>query len=197
MIFNYRELLVILGVTINIIGTLPYLFGVIGGHVKPNKVSWLLWGMGPMIAGSAALVSGVGWSALPVFFSGIIPVSIFFVSLFVKRAYWKLESFDYWCGFFSLVALVSWGITKDPVLAIIFALIGDIFASVPTIKKAWVYPETESSLTYIAGAFSALTSLATITAWNFSSYAFPIYLFLVGCIIFIGLERKNFVVKKK
>ena len=191
------EYLILLGVVVNIIGTVPYFVGMLSGKVRPNKVSWLLWGMGPIIAGSAAIAGGVGWPALPVLASGIIPVSIFFMSFFIKQSYWKLEKFDYLCGFFSIIALTLWGITNNPLVAIVFAIIGDIFASVPTVKKAWRYPETENSLTYIAGAFSALTSLAAISVWSFSSYAFPIYLFLMGCVIFLGLNRNKFITLRK
>ncbi|MFH1607110.1 MAG: hypothetical protein ABIC91_07205 [Nanoarchaeota archaeon] len=125
------------------------------------------------------------------FLAGFGPLTIFTVSLFSKKAYWKIENFDYYCGAFSILALIFWGITKEPLLAIIFAMISDFFAGIITIKKAWLYPETESQIAYSTGMFTCFTSFFAITVWTPIQFLFPVYLFFINGIILFAILRKR------
>jgi hypothetical protein len=108
-----------------------------------------------------------------------------------KKSYWKLESFDYLCGFFSVLALVLWGITKEPVIAIIFSIAGDGFAAIPTLVKIWKHPETENKGPYATGVFNSLTSFAAVKTWNFSSYGFPVYLTVMNLLLVLSFFHKK------
>jgi len=184
--------LVVLGALINLFGSIPYIIGTLKGTTKPNRISWGLWSVAPLIASIAAFSSGVRWAVLPVFMSGFMPLIVFLASFANKKAYWKLEKFDYLCGIFSLLALVLWWITKQPVIAIIFAIISDLFAGIPTLIKGWRHPETESGLVYVAGLLSSLTALAAVTAWNFSEYGFAVYLIIMNTLLFSAVYHVRF-----
>ncbi|MGE5328517.1 MAG: hypothetical protein ACM3KR_03290 [Deltaproteobacteria bacterium] len=186
---QYAEYIVIIGAIVGFAGVFSYIKDTLKGTTKPNKVTWLLWSVAPLIAAFAAVSDGVRWSALPVFVCGFGPLLVFIASFMNKNAYWKLEKFDYVCGSFSVVALVLWAITKEPTVAIVFSIISDGSAAVPTLVKAWKYPETETPIAYIAGLFNALTSFVAIKVWNFSSCAFPVYLVIVCCIFIICLYK--------
>ncbi len=82
------------------------------GGVKPNRVSWLMWAIAPLIAFAAAVSNGVGWAALPVFMSGFSLFLIFTTSFVSKKTHWTLASFDYVCGVLSGLALALWYVTK-------------------------------------------------------------------------------------
>lgn len=135
--------------------------------------------------------TGVTWAVLPVFISGFSPLLILIASFVNKNAYWKLEKFDYVCGLFSILALVLWGITKLPEVAVIFAIVSDGLAAVPTLLKAWRYPETESGGPFVSGVFNSLTSFAAIQTWTFSAYAFPAYLVCVNGIIALAVYSQK------
>jgi len=77
----------------------------------------------PLIATVAALSDGVHWAVLPVFMSGFGTLLVFIASFVNRKAYWKLEKFDYICGACSVLALVLRWITKEPTIAIIFSII--------------------------------------------------------------------------
>lgn len=167
-----------------------------GGGAKPNKISWLLWSIAPLIATAAAMSDGVRWSVLPVFMSGFAPLLVFIVSLFCPQAYWKLEKFDYLCGLFSFLALILWLITKQPLIAIVFSIASDGFAAVPTIKKSWFFPESETHTPYSTGVFNSLTSFFAISTWSFAALLFPVYLVFVNSAILFSLYHKKFFGKK-
>ena len=185
------QYLVLISLPLAIIGTGAYIKDTLVGKTKPNKITWLMWSIAPLIATFAAISKGVSWAVLPVFMSGFCPLLVLIVSLFSKKSYWKLSLFDYLCGFFSVLALILWVITKEANIAIIFSIISDASAGFPTLKKAWTNPETESVLIYATGIISALTSFAAVEYGIFSEYAFPIYLLLMNTILVVLISRSK------
>ncbi|HBD04888.1 TPA: hypothetical protein DCZ32_00320 [Candidatus Uhrbacteria bacterium] len=189
---------VLLGAVVNIFGVFSYIKDTLRGETKPNKVTWLMWSIAPLIATAAALSNDVSWAVLPVFMSGFCPLLVFVFSFVNPNAYWKLGALDYVCGLFSLLALVLWGITKEPNVAIAFAIASDSFALVPTLIKSWKRPETESVIAYTTGLFNGLTSFAAIRLWGFSEIAFPVYLVIGNsALIFAIMRRKIFFIARK
>jgi len=173
-------------------GIFSYTRETLRGNNKPNKVTWLLWSIAPLIGVAAALSDGVRLAALPTLVTGIAPLVVFAASFVNKNAYWKLEWSDYVCGFFSLLALLIWGITKEPVLAITFAIVSDALAALPTMIKSWKFPETESSEAYTTAAFGNATSFFALKTGSFAEVAFPVYLVAVNVLIVVALYRKKF-----
>lgn len=185
------QYLVIIGVAVQSLGIASYIKSMLKGETKPNRVSWLLWSIAPLIATAAALSDGARWSMLPVFMSGFGPLLVFIISFVNKKSYWKLEKFDYLCGFFSVLALALWGVTREPVMAIVFSIMSDGFAAVPTLVKIWKRPETESRGPYLSGLFSSLTSFAAVTTWHFSSFGFPLYLAVLNTLLVLSFFHKK------
>ena len=185
------QYLVFIGAAVQLLGIFSYIKETFRGNTKPSKVTWLMWSVAPLIATFAALADGVGWSVLPVFIAGFGPLLVFIASFVNKNSHWELETFDYLCGFCSVLALVLWGITKEPVIAIVFAIASDGFAAIPTLVKSWKYPETETAAAYTTGLFSALTSFTAIKIWNFSSYAFPAYLVIAETLFILSIYHRK------
>ncbi len=185
------EFLVFAAAAGSLLAAFVYIRSMFKGQTNPNRVTWFMWSIAPFIATAAALSNGVGLAVIPVFMSGFSPFLVFTASFFNKKAYWKLTRFDYLCGALSAFALVIWFITKDPNSAIIFAIVSDAAAAVPTLVKAWRNPETESAWPFIIGTFSPMTSFLVASAWGFSELAFPTYLIAINVTLLVPLFRKK------
>jgi hypothetical protein len=191
------EYLVIIAAVASLLAAFVYIRSMFIGGTKPNRVTWLMWAIAPLIGTAAALSNGVGWAVLPVFMAGFSPLLIFTASFFAKKAYWKPSTFDYVCGVLSAFALIMWWLTNDPNIAIVFAIASDALASIPTLRKAWTNPETESVWPFIIGTFGAASSLAVATLWIFSEYAFPSYLIIINILILLALYNKQLLLHSK
>jgi hypothetical protein len=75
---------------------------------------------------------------------------------------------------------VLWAVTKEPLVALVFAIISDGLAGVPTVVKSWHHPETETVHPYVAGLFGQLTAFLAVQTWTFSEWGFPAYLMLMN-----------------
>lgn len=189
------EYLVFVGAVAALAAAFAYIRSMFRGGAKPNRVSWLMWSIAPMIGTAAAVSNGVGWAVLPVFMSGFSPLLIFIFSFATKKAYWKITPFDYGCGILSILALSLWLITKEPNIAILFAIASDGLAAVPTLIKAWHHPETESGGPFIVGLLNSLTAFAAAKIWTFSELAFPIYLVIINILLIFSIYGKKILKK--
>lgn len=182
---------VILGTLIGTAGAIAYLWDTIKGKVKPNRVSYLLWAIAPMIAFVAQLQQGVGLESLMTFSTGFLPLLTFIASFTNKNAEWKLTRFDVLCGFLSAVGLILWLITKVGNVAIFFSIVADGLAALPTVIKAYKYPETEIAWPWLATCFGVILTLLTLQEWTFANSGFILYIFIVDLIIFILVQFKT------
>ena len=185
------EYVVLVAAAASLIAALVYIRSMFKGQTKPNRVTWFMWSVAPFIATAASLSSHVGWAVVPVFMSGFGPFLTFTASFFCKRGYWKTVLFDYYCGILSGLALILWYLTKDPNLAIVFAMVSDGLAAVPTIIKGWRTPETESAWPFIVGVFTPITSFLVATTWSFSQLAFPTYLIAINILLTTSISKKK------
>lgn len=185
------ERFTIIGSIIAMIGGLSYLIATIKGKVKPNKVSFLMWSFAPLIAFAAQIKEGVSfYLALITFIAGIEPLSIFIASFFNKNAKWKINGFDLFCGAMSILGLILWQVTKTVNIAIIFSIIADGMASLPTIIKSYKNPETEMAWTYFTTVISAIITLFAVKEYNFANIGFTIYLLIVCLVISMLVQFK-------
>ena len=183
------QMFVIFGAFANIAGSGVYIFDTLKGKTKPNRMTFLLWGIVPFIGVAASLVQGVTWATIPVIVSAICPLAIFAASFINKNAYWRLGRFDYLCGTISILALFLWWLTKEPNLAIVFAILADFVAGIPTLVKAWRHPETETASGYAGAMVSSLSGFGVAGNWTIASIAFPAYLLLNNTALVIGILR--------
>ncbi len=179
---------VILGAVINILGSASYLRDTLRGKAKPNRVSFFMWTLAPMLAFAAEIQKGVGTIAVMTFAAGFAPLMILVASFADKKSYWKLTSFDLICGVLSLLGLTLWAFTREGNVAIFFGIVADFLAAIPTIRKSYHYPETENWVGYFTGAISGAIALLTIDHWTLASYGFPLYIVLV-CIVLTSLIK--------
>ena len=179
---------VIVGTLIGTAGALAYLVDTVKGKVKPNRVSFLLWSIAPLIAFAAQIKQGVGLESLMTFSTGFLPLLTFAASFVNKKAEWKITRFDLVCGFLSVIGLALWLITKVGNIAIFFSIVADGLAAIPTVVKAFKYPETELAWPWIATVFGVVLTLLTLSTWTFANSGFIIYILIIDAIIFFLVQ---------
>lgn len=184
------EKFIIISTILYIYGSSTYLIDTIKGKVKPNKVSWSMWSLSPLIAFAAQLKQGVGIQSLATFLAGFIPLLVFISSFFNKKSYWKIELFDLACGVFSVLGLILWYITKIGNIAILFSIISDATASIPTVTKSWKYPETENYKLFLFASINAAVNMLTLKTWDFAHYSFSLYIFFICLLVTVLVKFK-------
>lgn len=187
----FPEQIIIIGVLITFFCSLWYIKNILKGDIKPNLVSWFIWMLAPFVGTFLALKAGAGYSSLGVFMAGFGPLLVIIFSLFKKNVFWKIQSFDLICGFFSVGALIIYVITNNLAISILFAITSDLLAYLPTYVKTWKNPETENSSVYLGGIINNIIALLIIKSWFFSVYSFSVYLILANIVEILFIYRKR------
>jgi len=174
------ESLAIVGAILGALGGVYYLVETLAGKAQPNRVTWLLWGVFPLVIFVAQRVQGVGGISWVSFAAGFTPLLVFAASFFNRKAYWKSEPQDYLLMAAAMVGIVLWAITDKPNLALLFSLLADVLASVPTLVKAYRHPHSESWGAYALSALGFGISLMSIQTHTVETTAFAAYVFLLN-----------------
>ncbi|MEK7719659.1 MAG: hypothetical protein AAB347_08635, partial [Bacteroidota bacterium] len=146
----------------------------------------------PLIGTAAALYAHADiWATVRIFLAGFLPLIVFIASFINRQSFWKLTPFDFLCGACSVLALIVWGLIDSPQYAILLAAVGDGFASIPTIVKAWKFPETETGITYLASFVAVVLIIPSIPRWDIENSAFQIYLLIVNALLLFAVYKKR------
>lgn len=171
---------IFVAVALRLIGGFAYLSAVIRGKAQPYPLSWLLWGITPMIAFAAEINVGVGPSSLVTFTLGVTPLMVF-ISAMLKNPKWlKLDALNMVCGLIAVGGIILWLLTDEPVLAIVISIIADFFSGLPTIRKTIKRPRSEYAPTYLMSALAMVVTIFAVQSWSFAAGAFPIYVLTVN-----------------
>lgn len=162
---------------ISTLSGLSYVISTLKGKTQPNRVTWLLLTFFTTIVFFAALDSDVSTEVLIAIASPYFNVAAVFLASFVNpKAYWKTTKQDYFYGGLALVGFVLWQLTDSPELAVAFSIVADALAATPTAIKACKKPKSEKGSSFGFWTLSSLITVGVVQNWNFTEYAFPVYL---------------------
>jgi hypothetical protein len=181
----------LLGGILGLTGTSIYAYKTVKGLTKPNRVSWLLWGLAPLITLAVQLNQGVGWQSIIAFTAGVGPLMVFVASFINRKSYWQITRLDIACGALSVLALVLWGLTRTGNVAIALSIAADALAGIPTIIKAYQEPQTENATPFLFGTINATIVLLTVTIWQFAVYGFALYVLIICLLLVVLIKFPN------
>jgi hypothetical protein len=183
------EYCAIIGAIIGSLGGFYYLYETIVGKAQPNRITWLLWGIFPMVIFVAQRVQGVEGLSWASFVAGFTPLLVVAASFFNEKAYWKSEPRDYYLMAAAIIGIVLWAVTDTPNVALLFSLLADMLASMPTLIKAYRHPHSESWIAYVISASGFGMSVLSIQTYNCESTAFVAYVFLLNGVLGVLASR--------
>lgn len=155
-----KESIAVIAALLAVIGHVPYMIDVLKKRVEPHAYTWFVWSIVSCVVFFGQLAKGAGIGALPTAASEIFTIIIFVLSL---RYGWKhIEKTDHIFLAIALLGLIPWALTNDPTTSVIIVVAIDAVAFIPTLRKTWKKPYTETPLlfgTNVARHFLALFSL--------------------------------------
>ncbi|HTZ08644.1 MAG TPA: hypothetical protein VMB72_06220 [Acidimicrobiales bacterium] len=173
---------VYLGAAIGLAGQAGYVVATLQGRTQPNRVTWLLWALAPLLAFGVEVQEGVGLRSLTTFVFGFGPLAVFLASFANRASVWRLGRLDYVCGALSLGGTAWWLATRQGTVAIGAAVGADALAAVPTLVKSWWRPETEHPSVYVGSFLNGFVTLLTVTTVSAAELTFPLYIVVITAV---------------
>lgn len=176
-----KETLAILAAIIAISGNLPYIRDAFRKRVRPHPYTWLVWTIVTGITFFGQVQAGAGIGALPAGVSELFTVSIFIFSL--RYGFTYVSKTDTIFLIIALLGLIPWLVTDNPTISVIIAVSIDVVAFVPTIRKTWRHPKTETPVLYGANVIKHVLTLFSLQAYNIATTLHSIAMIVTNSIM--------------
>src|ERR1039457_4956749 len=164
-----------------IAGNVPYLRDIITKQVQPHPYTWLVWTIVSCIVFFGQIARGAGIGALSTAASEIFTIVIFFLSL--KYGFKNKRRIDTYCLIIALVGIIPWLWTKNPTVSVVIAVSIDLFAFVPTIRKTWKQPKTETPMLYGMNVLRHILTLFSLEAYNVATTLHSIVMTITNSLV--------------
>jgi hypothetical protein len=174
---------VLLGAAISAAGQLVYARDTLRGAAVPNRVSFTLFSIAPLLAFGVELSEGEGLRSLTTFMFAFGPMLILAASFGRRAGTWHLGRLDYTCGAVSLMGTAAWLLTRHGTVGIAASVVSDGLAGLPMIVKSWTAPDTESGFLFVAATVNGIIGLLTVDTWTTAAVAFPLYIVVFGFVL--------------
>jgi len=185
-----KEIIAIIAAVIAIIGNLPYVIDIIRKRVQPHPYTWLVWTLVSGITFFGQLAKGAGVGAIPTGAAEIFTVIIFIFSL--KYGFKQIIKKDTYFLVTALLGLIPWVLTKDPTISVVVVVSIDAIAFIPTLRKTWRNPRSETPLLYSMNVVRHGLTLFSLQAYNIATMLHSIVMILLNSAMTgIILTKKN------
>lgn len=168
--------LVYVAAVVGVAGIVPYVRDTLRGRTFPHRVTWSLWAFIPLVTLAVQFDEHVGIQKVVTASYVIVPATVVIASFAARRGSFAVTAFDWACAAMSVAALAVFALTSSGDVTIAMLVVADACAGVPTVRKSYGAPESETWTAFVAGVAASALTLATITRWTFPTYALPAYI---------------------
>ena len=184
-----KETIAIIAAVLAIVGNIPYLRDIIKKRVKPHPYTWLVWSIVSCIIFFGQVAKGAGIGALPTLASEIFTIIIFFFS--IRYGFKNIKKVDTIFLVIALLGIIPWILTDDPTISVIIAVSIDLVAFVPTLRKTWSYPKSETRTLYMTNVLRHILMLFSLQAYNVATVLHSIAMITTNSIMTVLILRKS------
>lgn len=162
-----KESLAIIAALLAIAGNLPYLWDILKERVRPHPYTWFVWSLVSGIVFFGQVAKGAGIGALPTAASEIFTLIIFLFSL--KYGFKGIKKIDTFFLGLALLGIGLWFLTNDPTMSVIIAVGIDVIAFIPTLRKTWAEPSSETPILYGTNVVRHVLALFSLQSYNIAT----------------------------
>ncbi len=177
------------------VGYAPYVIDTLKGKTKPHIYTWFIWGVVTLLVFFFQFNAGAGAGSWLTLSAGLVCLFIFMLSF--RHGARNITRLDAVFLMLALVALGLWVITKQPLVSVILLVVIDMLGFIPTIRKSWNKPYTETLFSYGLSTFRFAIGIYALEAYTAVTYLYPVaWLFANGLFSVLLLVRRKQVGKK-
>lgn len=186
-----KELIGLVAALLSVIAVIPYIYDTLKGKTKPHLYTMIIWAIVTTLAFFGQYTAGAGPGAWTTGVTAIFTVVVLILSL--KYGTDDITTFDTALLVFALLAIIPWWFTKDPTLSVVIATFIDVCAFLPTIRKTFKDPTSETLFTWIANFLRHGLALCALTTFVLATYVYPAALCFMNIVVALVIlsRRKN------
>lgn len=178
---------------ISIVSFAPYFYQTIRGTVRPERITWFIWTVLQVIAVVSQASAGGHDSLWFPLVGAVCAATIFILSIF--KGIGGFNRFDLTCLGLAVIGLIGWQLSRQPIVAIVAIIFADAMGVLPTIRKSYLNPESESWIFFGGDTVAGLLAAGAVGSLNIILLLYPAYIALANAAvviaIYLGYARKK------
>jgi hypothetical protein len=164
---------------------IPYIKDIVKADTEPHVYTWFIWSVTQAIAAYAILEGNGGiFAALSVASGAILSFVVFFMSF--RQGTKNITDFDTATLIIAVLAIVMWWKLDHPEWAIVAIALIDLLGFLPTFRKTWHEPHSESILAWSLFALGNVLALLSLTEYSIMT-SFYIVAMIFASMILVGI----------
>src|SRR3989338_8930956 len=165
MDIDIKLIFAVLSTVITIVAYYPYIRDIFLKKTKPHSYTWLIWAITQGVATAGIWDGGGKWGVVSVFASTLLVIVVLVLSLrFGTR---NIRMIDTFVLALALLAIVVWLKLGNPLLAVLMASAIDGLGYIPTYRKSFVDPWSETVLFWICMVAAGVLGIFANAEYNF------------------------------
>lgn len=187
---SYKLIITIISIILIFVGYIPYILNIFKRKTIPHTFTFLVWGIVCSIVWALQVHGGAGIGALSTIVAAIVCIFIFFLSL--KYGEKGIKVSDIVFLILALMSLFLWLVIDKPVWSIILIVSADTLGFIPTLRKSWRKPYSETLFTWEICTFRHTLNIFALEQYNILTILSPIVSILVNLyLILILIIKRN------
>lgn len=188
-----RQNIGLISAILNVSTMVPYVYAVVKGQARPNRVTWIVWAFLSWVIFLASAASGAHatlfWLGSAVINSTIV------MGLSFWRGTWQKSNFELLCFAFGITGVAIWYLTHKAYYSVYIGSLVDIAAVLPTVKKVWKLPKSEPIIAWTMGFGAAILNVIAIDSTRAVIFIPPLVVFvwhiMVLTLIYLTKVKNN------
>ena len=172
-----KEIIGIIAVVLTFIAYIPYYRDILKGKTRPHIYSWSLWGFLTILLVALQIKGGAGAATWVTAAAGLLCIGVVFLSL--KNGKKDITRSDTIVAILGFLAIIFWLVIHQPLISITLVILADMLAFIPTIRKSYYHPYTETLSLYVTNALRFGLALLAVEQYTYLSTSW-IIMWIIG-----------------
>lgn len=185
-----RFILSVAGSALAVCASAAYIKSIIHGRTRPSRVTWGGWSLVGILGLVSSIEGGAGIGLIVAATLTVLVAVTFALSLrYGKKGGSRL---DYLLGGVAAAALLlRLVVNYSPSIAATIAVIADFIFLWPTLRGAWLQPDTEPLWPWLAGVVAVALGVAALGNYSYAASAYSIYILIADSLVVGALVIKR------
>ncbi len=145
----------------------PYYKDILSGKTQPHVYSWSLWGLLTVLLVALQIKGGAGSAIWVTAAAGLLCIGV--VVLGLRNGKKDITTSDTIVAVLSLIAIGFWLLADQPIVSLLLVIIADMLAFIPTVRKSWFKPHSETLSLYVTNTLRFFLALLAVETYTFLS----------------------------
>jgi hypothetical protein len=191
---NIKIACAVIATTISAVSFFPYLKDIFRKKTKPHSYTWLTWTLLQVI-GVLAMYNKHAYLGLLALAVGAVFCGFIFI-LSLKYGTKNITAFDTICLIGVLGAIIVYLFLNNLVYSVILITIIDLVGFLPTLRKAYIDPYSETLSLFVMGVVWSSFNMVAISPYAITTTLYPAFILFANALCCLLLWARRRVIKE-